>query len=61
MAEDISGNGRVTLGADKGYDVHDFVGELRHYQLEAASDRFTVRWYLACAAIRSVVIRVWLP
>jgi transposase len=31
MAEDnIPGNGRVTLGADKGYDVHDFVGELRH-------------------------------
>ena len=30
MVEDIPGNGRVTLGADKGYDVHDFVGELRH-------------------------------
>lgn len=30
MAEDIPGNGRVTLGADKGYDVHEFVGELRH-------------------------------
>ena len=30
MVEDIPGNGRVTLGADKGYDFHDFVGELRH-------------------------------
>ena len=30
MAEDIPGNRRITLGADKGYDVHDFVGELRH-------------------------------
>ena len=30
MVEDIPGHGRVTLGADKGYDVHDFVGELRH-------------------------------
>ena len=30
MAEGIPGNGRVTLGADKGYDVHNFVGELRH-------------------------------
>jgi transposase len=30
MAEDIPGNDRVTLGADKGYDIHDFVGELRH-------------------------------
>src|SRR5260370_14454115 len=33
MAEDIPGNGRVTLGADKGYDVHDFVGELRHMNI----------------------------
>jgi hypothetical protein len=30
MAEAIPGNSRVTLGADKGYDVHNFVGELRH-------------------------------
>jgi transposase len=30
MAEAIPGKGRVTLGADKGYDVHNFVGELRH-------------------------------
>jgi len=30
MVQDIPGIGRVTLGADKGYDVHDFVGELRH-------------------------------
>jgi transposase len=29
MVEDIPGDGRVTLGADKGYDVHDFVSELR--------------------------------
>ena len=33
MAEDIPGNGRVTLGADKGYDVHDFVGELRNMNI----------------------------
>ena len=33
MAEDIPGNDRVTLGADKGYDVHDFVGELRHMNI----------------------------
>jgi IS5 family transposase len=33
MAEDIPGSGRVTLGADKGYDVHDFVGELRHMNI----------------------------
>ena len=33
MAEDIPGNGRVTLGADKGYDVHDFVAELRHMNI----------------------------
>ena len=30
MVEAIPGNGSVTLGADKGYDVHDFIGELRH-------------------------------
>lgn len=30
MAEAIPGNSRVTLGADKGYDVHNFVGELRY-------------------------------
>jgi transposase len=33
MAEDIPGNGHVTLGADKGYDVHNFVGELRHMNI----------------------------
>jgi len=30
MAKGIPGNDRVTLGTDKGYDVHDFVGELKH-------------------------------
>ncbi|MBC5825761.1 MAG: transposase, partial [Candidatus Eremiobacteraeota bacterium] len=29
MIEGISGSGRVTLGADKGYDTADFVAELR--------------------------------
>jgi transposase len=33
MAEEIPGNHRVTLGADKGYDVHDFVGELRQMNI----------------------------
>ena len=33
MVEDIPGNRRVTLGADKGYDVHDFVGELRNMKV----------------------------
>jgi transposase len=33
MAEEIPGNGRVTLGADKGYDIHDFVGELRNMNI----------------------------
>jgi len=33
MAEQIPGTGRVTLGADKGYDTHDFVGELRHMNI----------------------------
>jgi transposase len=30
MAERIEGGGRVTLGADKGYDTKDFVKEMRH-------------------------------
>ena len=30
MIEDIPGNRRVTLGADRGYDVQAFIGELRH-------------------------------
>jgi IS5 family transposase len=29
MAEGLPGTHRVTLGADKGYDVHDFISELR--------------------------------
>ena len=29
MAERLGGSGRVTLGADKGYDTKDFVQELR--------------------------------
>jgi transposase len=33
MAEQIPGTGRVTLGADKGYDTHDFVSELRHMNI----------------------------
>ena len=30
MAETLRGTHRVTLGADKGYDAHDFTAELRH-------------------------------
>ena len=33
MAEDIPGDHRVTLGADKGYDVGDFVAELRQMNI----------------------------
>jgi transposase len=33
MAEAIPGKNRVTLGADKGYDTHDFVAELRHMEI----------------------------
>jgi len=29
MVEQIGGSGRITLGADKGYDTHDFVASLR--------------------------------
>jgi transposase len=33
MAESLPGTHRVTLGGDKGYDVHDFVAELRHMEI----------------------------
>jgi len=33
MAETLPGRHRVTLGADKGYDTRDFVGELRHMEI----------------------------
>jgi len=33
MAESLPGTRRVTLGGDKGYDVHDFVAELRHMEI----------------------------
>lgn len=33
MVENIPGDRRVTLGADKGYDVGDFVAELRHMHI----------------------------
>ena len=33
MAEALPGTYRVTLGADKGYDVGDLVTELRHMQI----------------------------
>ena len=33
MAEALPGTNRVTLGADKGYDAHDFIAELRHMQI----------------------------
>jgi hypothetical protein len=33
FAEEISGDGRVTLGGDKNYDTHDFVEQLRERQV----------------------------
>ncbi len=30
---DAAGTHRVTLGADKGYDAHDFIAELRHMEI----------------------------
>jgi len=33
MLEQIPGDGRVTVGADKGYDTKDFVAECRHMQV----------------------------
>lgn len=33
MAEALPGTNRITLGADKGYDSHDFIAELRHMQI----------------------------
>jgi transposase len=35
MAERIEARGRVTLGADKGYDTRDFVKEMRQMQVTA--------------------------
>jgi transposase len=33
MAEQLPGCGRVTLGADKGYDQREFIEELRHMEI----------------------------
>ncbi len=33
MAEALPGTNRLTLGADKGYDTHDFIGELRQMEI----------------------------
>ena len=33
IIESLPGTYRVTLGADKGYDIGDFVTELRHMQI----------------------------
>ena len=33
MAEGLPGTHRVTLGADKGYDGHDFIAELSHMEI----------------------------
>jgi transposase len=33
MAEGLPGTHRGTLGADKGYDAHDFIAELRHMEI----------------------------
>src|SRR5271170_3585840 len=33
MAETLRGTHRVTLGADKGYDAHDFITELRNMEI----------------------------
>jgi transposase len=35
MCDEIEGNHRVTLGADKNYDVRDFIGELRGMKVTA--------------------------
>ncbi len=54
FAAEISGDGRVTLGGDKNYDVHDFVRDLRKLQVtphvaqnntnrQSAIDRRTTR------------------
>ena len=36
MMERIAGTGRITVGADKGYDTKDFVQELRRHECDAA-------------------------
>jgi transposase len=33
FAEEISGNGRVTMGGDKNYDTHDFVNKMRELEV----------------------------
>jgi hypothetical protein len=33
MAEKLPGRGRVTLGADKGYDQREFIDELRQMEI----------------------------
>jgi transposase len=33
MAETLTGTHRVTMGADKGYDAHEFIAELRHMEI----------------------------
>src|SRR5580658_6980014 len=33
MAETLPGTHRVTMGADKGYDAHEFIAELRHMEI----------------------------
>lgn len=33
ITERLPGTHRVTLGGDKGYDVHDFIAELRHMEI----------------------------
>jgi hypothetical protein len=33
MAEKLPGGGRVTLGADKGYDQREFIDELRQMEI----------------------------
>src|SRR6202167_249341 len=33
MAESLPGTQRITLGANKGYDSHDFIAELRHLEI----------------------------
>ncbi len=46
MAERLPGAHRVTLGADKGYDVHDFVSELRGMESKLTRSFWRIRTLL---------------
>jgi len=58
MAEGLPGTHRVTLGADKGYDAHDFIAELRHMEITRTLRRTTpivaAPWMSARHAMRDI-------